>query len=53
MGRISLLDRFKNWVSSIGWRMFIWGLGKSENEYWNDIYEQEKLFRENSNDEED
>lgn len=42
---------FKNFVSSIGWRLFIWGLNITEEEYWEQIYEQEKNLREKKEEE--
>lgn len=32
----------KNKISSIAWRLFIWGLGITQEEYWEQIYQQEK-----------
>lgn len=49
MGDISkecLIDYFKKQIASIGWRLFIWGNSYTEEEYWEQIYEQEKAFRE-------
>jgi hypothetical protein len=40
-----LLQKLKNIISSIGWKLFIWGLGISQEEYWGQIYEQELNFK--------
>jgi len=45
MGKQNLLDRLKSKVSSLGWKMFIWGLGITQEEYWERIYQQEKQFK--------
>ena len=37
MGQFTLVERFKLWVSSIGWRLFIWGSGMTEEDYWKEI----------------
>lgn len=47
MGKQNLLDRLKSKVSSLGWKMFIWGLGITQEEYWERIYQQEKQFKKN------
>lgn len=44
MGKYNIKERIKEIVSSIGWKLFIWGLGISQEEYWNRIYEQEKNY---------
>lgn len=51
MKKITLLDRLKRVVSSIGWKMFIWGLGITKEEYWSRIYEQEKNYMQSQIDE--
>ena len=43
-------NRIKDFIQKIGWRMFIWGLGMTEEDYWADIYTQEKMFRKTSKD---
>lgn len=45
MGKQNLLNRLKSKVSSLGWKMFIWGLGITQEEYWERIYQQEKQFK--------
>jgi len=39
------LDRLKTKISSIGWKLFIWGLGITQEEYWERIYQQEVQFK--------
>jgi hypothetical protein len=46
MGKLRILTRLRLWIGSIGWRMFIWGMNTTEEEYWNSMYEWEKLHRE-------
>lgn len=45
MAKQHLFQRLKNKISSLGWKMFVWGLGISEEEYWERIYQQEKKFK--------
>jgi hypothetical protein len=52
MGKLSILTRLRLWIGSIGWRMFIWGVDTTEEKYWDDIYELEKLRREQKEEEE-
>lgn len=44
--KISFISEFKRVIASIGWRLFIWGNRFTEEQYWEQIYEQEKAFRE-------
>jgi len=48
MKKSNLLQKIKSKVSSIGWKMFIYGLGISQEEYWERIYQQEKTFKTNN-----
>jgi hypothetical protein len=52
MGKLSILTRLRLWIGSIGWKMFIWGVDTTEKKYWDDIYELEKLRREQKEEEE-
>ena len=52
MGKLSILTRLRLWIGSIGWRMFIWGADTTEEKYWDDIYELEKIRREEKEEEE-
>ena len=52
MGKLRILTRLRLWIGSIGWRMFIWGADTTEEKYWDDIYELEKLRREQKEEEE-
>ena len=53
MGRLSFIIKLKLFVGGIGWRLFLWGNVFTDEEYWEQIYEQEKRFREKYNDYED
>lgn len=33
---------FKRFVAYIGWKLFIWASDTTEDQYWADIYNQEK-----------
>ncbi len=52
MGKLSILTQLRLWIGFIGWKMFIWGADTTEEKYWNDIYELEKLRREQKEEEE-
>jgi hypothetical protein len=41
---------FKQKIATIGWFLFIWGNDFTEEEYWGQIYEQEKRYHENIQD---
>ena len=51
MRKENLLQVFKNKISSLGWKLFIWGLGLSQEEYWERIYQQEKRHKNEANSE--
>lgn len=44
MGKETFENRVKKWVSGIGWVLFLWGLGKTAEEYWREIQLQENAF---------
>ncbi len=52
MGKLSILTRLRLWIGFIGWKMFIWGVDTTEEKYWDDIYELEKMRREQKEEEE-
>ena len=45
----SIINKLKSLVSSIGWALFIWGIGITKEEYWKQIYEQEKKQQDDNN----
>ena len=47
--RESLSQKIRMFISNIGWKSFIWGNDFTEEEYWEQIYEQEKSYREKNN----
>lgn len=49
MKRETLSEMLKSKISSLGWKLFIWGLGITKEQYWQRIYEQEKRYKTNSN----
>lgn len=53
MKKQDYIIRFKGFVSSIGWKLFIWGLGITQEDYWEQIYWQEKHFKESASDEDE
>jgi len=52
MGKLSILTRLRLKIGPIGWRIFIWGADTTEEKYWDDIYELEKMRREQKEEEE-
>ncbi len=49
MGELTYIEKVKGWISSAGWAVFLWGLEKTDQQYWDDIYWQEKFYRESNN----
>jgi len=50
MGSLTILQRIKQVIAEIGWKLFIWGNDFTQEEYWQQIYLQEKPY---TNEEED
>ena len=42
----SLFDKFRNFVGGICWWGLLWALKRTPDEYWTEVYEQEKSRRE-------
>ena len=45
MEKETLKTKFKNWIASIGFKLFLWGTDTTEEWYWEEIYQQEKEWR--------
>lgn len=48
MRKKTLLEIIKQFIACIGWKLFIWGNNFTEEEYWHQIYEQEKPYNRES-----
>jgi hypothetical protein len=44
--KLPLFERFKEKIASIGWKLFLWGNDLTAEDYWQQIYEQEKAHTE-------
>lgn len=42
MNRFSIYARLKQFIASISFKLFLWSSDLTDEEYWNEIYEQEK-----------
>ena len=40
----NLKTRFEFIIGQYAWKIFLWSIGMSQEEYWNEIYEQEKMY---------
>lgn len=45
MGKRTLLSELKQRIASIGFKLFLWGNDTTEEDYWEEIYQQEKNWR--------
>ncbi len=45
MGKAGMLDRLRYVVCIIAWKLFLWSIKMTEDEYFDSIYEQEKEWR--------
>jgi len=45
MRKEKLIERIKSWIAGKAFKVFIWGNDISQEEYWESIYQQEKMFK--------
>ena len=38
MGKQSIVDKVKDFIAGIGWKLFLWGSEFTAEEYWETIY---------------
>lgn len=50
MNKQSLWKKFKQFIASIGWNLFMWGNETTPEKYWEEIYQQEKAHNEGAGD---
>lgn len=48
MEKQNLIKRIKQLMAGIGFRLFIWANETTEEQYWEEIYQQEKALKENN-----
>lgn len=48
MEKVPTIKRIKMWIAGIGFRLFIWGNETTEEDYWEEIYQQERNWRRNN-----
>lgn len=41
MGRGSFVDAVRSFIVGIAWHVFLWGIKRTEEKYWEEIYQQE------------
>lgn len=44
MGEETLLDKIRGKIGSMAWKVFIWSIRMTQEQYWRAIYEQEKAL---------
>lgn len=46
MGKLGFrfLETLKSWVVFFAWPIFLWGIGKTDEQYWREIAEQEATY---------
>ena len=48
IGKLTIIEKIKSFIGKIGWILFLWANNMTAEEYWEIIFEQEKLYRINS-----
>lgn len=46
MNKETLFDKLRDLIGSLGWKMFLWASEMTEEEYWERLYEHEKMLHE-------
>jgi hypothetical protein len=49
MGKDTILDIIKDKIGKVSWNLFLWSIDRTAEQYWNDIYEQEKHYQDLNN----
>ena len=48
MEKQSVFDKFREWVNSWAWGLFLWSVNMTQEQYWEEIYKQEKRHKEDA-----
>ncbi len=48
MEKETLIEKFKSWIAGIGFKIFLWGNESTEEQYWEEIYQQEKAWKQSN-----
>lgn len=53
MGKLGIFNKLKLFANKVSWKVFIWSLGITQEEYWQSIYYQELYYMNRLNREDD
>lgn len=42
MGPETIIDKLRGWIGALGWHLFIWSYAGTEEDYFEEIYRQER-----------
>jgi len=45
MGNLNLIEEIKRIIAKFSFNLFLWASGLTDEEYWDQIYQQEKQFK--------
>ena len=45
MGKLNIIEKIRNWIGRVCFDIFLWSEKMSADEYWNKVYEHEKICR--------
>lgn len=48
METVPIITRIKQWIAGLGFKLFLWGNSTTEEAYWEEIYQQEKYWRQSN-----
>ena len=49
MGKLTVIDRIKYYISCIAFNIFLWTNSMTDDEYWTAVWEQEERYRKTNN----
>ena len=47
MRETAIIDELRNIIAGISFRVFLWAVNRTAEQYWGEIFMQERAFREN------
>ena len=45
MGKLNIFEWLKEFIGGICFKIFIWSINMTDDQYWNEVYEHEKKYR--------
>lgn len=46
MGPLTFWEQVKDLIGTVAWKTFLWSMKMTQEEYWEEVYKNEKAYRE-------